>query len=175
MKSPAQTTTRLAVPLFLRFEFEAVILLPLCALALSACSTVKAKVKPDLVSREGIESARLLDAIITAPFGTLDAFARRSGDLLRQARKLESGGHPIDAAGFYLKAAVDSGNLLASGTEIPNSEAEQALIDVHNRALARFAEIWATDPRRKDSAPERFTCDGQTFEKGLHGSCFEVV
>ncbi len=144
-------------------------LLPVLAAVagLSSCSTVKVERKPDQLTREGIRAAQLLEAVVTAPLAGLDLFAQSSGALLKEAKKLESKGQPVDAAGCYLKAAVDARNLLASGAEIPNSEAEQALIEVHDSALARFAEIWATDPRRKAPAPHRFTCDGETFEIAL--------
>ncbi len=135
-----------------------------------SCTTVKVKERPDHLTRAGIESAHLLRSVVNAPLATLHLFAQSSADLLRQAHKLESKGQPMDAAGCYLKAAVDARRLLAADTGIPDSAAERALMDVHNRALARFAEIWSTDPRRALPAPHRFTCDGETFEIALADS-----
>lgn len=132
--------------------------------ALSSCSTVKVQDRPSRVTNEGIQAARMLDAVATAPFAAIDLLAQESADLLKAAHKLEAKGQHVDAAGHFLKVAVDSRELLTSGAELPNSQAEQALIDLHDRALARFAELWSTDPRRQSPEPHRFHSEGQTFE-----------
>ncbi|MCB1231405.1 MAG: hypothetical protein KDN19_14120 [Verrucomicrobiae bacterium] len=162
MKSTARQQPRISLA-----QLSQALLASVALIALPACSTVSAKMKPQLVTKEGIRSAKLLDAIVATPLATLDLFAKSSAQLLTKASHLEAKGQPIDAAGCYLKAAADARNLLASGTEIPNSEAEAALVQVHNQALARFAEIWSTDPRRQLPSPHRFECDGQTFEIAL--------
>lgn len=141
----------------------------LLALTGVSCTTVKVKERPEHLTRQGIASANLLLKAVESPVETLRVFAHGSADLLRQAGKLESKGQPYDAAACFLKAAVDARDLLASHAEIPGSEAERALLDVHNRALARFAEIWSTDPRRALPAPHHFTCEGETFEIALAG------
>lgn len=136
----------------------------LCGLGLSACSTVKVNTKTERVNREGIESARLLGKVAGAPLSVLGTFAHASTGLLENAGKWESKGDKTDAAGAYLKVAVDAYELLASKTETPGSEAEQALMQTHNAALARFGELWIDDPRRLEHGPYRLTGGGEKIE-----------
>jgi len=122
-------------------------------LFLTACSTVKVKTNPGLVSKSGLESARVLSTLAGAPLAVLSEFGRSSTALLEGARRHEARGRHHDAAGNYLQAAVDAHVLLASATERRGSDAEKALIEVHNAALARFAELWVRDPRRLEPGP----------------------
>ena len=116
---------------------------------LSSCSTVRVKTNPDRVVGAGLESADLLGQIAGAPFSVLSEFSQHSAERLRRARRSEALGHRADAAGDYLNAAVDARRLLVSGSEVRDSEAEKALVEVHNSALARFAEIWAAGGQRE--------------------------
>lgn len=135
---------------------------------MSACSTVSVKTNSGRVTREGLQSAKLLQAMVRAPLSAVGAVASSSATMLQEARQLESKGRMVDAAGYYLKAAADSYELLASQSEPPGSEAEKALIELHNRSLAKFAETWATDPRRDGSpGPFDFYCDGKTIVASL--------
>jgi pimeloyl-ACP methyl ester carboxylesterase len=122
-------------------------------LFLSSCSTVKVKTNSNLVSKAGLESAQILGKLAGAPLAVLSEFGHSSAALLESARRHEVRGRHTDAAGDYLKAAVDAHVLLATGTESRGSDAEKALIEVHNTALARFAELWVKDPRRLEPGP----------------------
>ena len=122
-------------------------------LFLSSCSTVKVKTNSNLVSKAGLESAQLLGKLAGAPLAVISEFGHSSAALLESARKHENLGRHHDAAGDYLKAAVDAHVLLAKGIETRGSDAEKALIEVHNTALARFAELWVADPRRLEAGP----------------------
>ncbi len=148
-------------------------ILPLLALitlfGAGACSTVTIKTKPRDVTREGIRSARVLGEIVTAPATVLGAFAKGAADLLRDAERLEREGRMVDAAGSYVRAAVDARELIASGTEPAGSESEMALIKIHNAALARFVELWSTDPRRLESGPYLLSGNGEPLEISLSG------
>jgi len=123
------------------------------AFILTSCSTVKVKTNSNLVSKAGLESAQLLGKLAGAPLAVLSEFGHSSAALLESARRHEALGRHHDAAGDYLKAAVDAHVLLAGGTETRGSDAEKALIEVHNAALARFAELWVKDPRRLEPGP----------------------
>lgn len=102
--------------------------------------------------------------MVKAPISALATMAGSSASILKEAKVLESKGRTVDAAGCYLKAAADAYELLASREEIPGSDAEKALLELHNSALARFAETWSTDPRRDGSpGPFQFNCDGKTI------------
>ena len=125
-------------------------------LAISACSTVTAKTDSKRVTRESLRSATQLGEAAGATSPQLSAFADTSSAILKGAKKKESRGLRVDAAGDFLKTAADSYRLLASGSEAPGSEAEKALIGIHNNSLARFAELWATDPRRMVPGPSNF-------------------
>lgn len=142
-------------------------LLPAAALCLTGCSTVKVTTETDRVTRESIRSAYLVGKIAEAPFSVMAAFAETAADLLKTAQSLEARGDSSDAAGAYLKAAVDAHELLVSRSESPGSAGERALIDVHNKALARFAELWAQDPRRQAPEPYRLTGGSETLEIDL--------
>jgi pimeloyl-ACP methyl ester carboxylesterase len=131
---------------------------------LTSCSTVKVKTNSNLVSKAGLESAHLLGKLAGAPFVVLSQFGQSSATLLESARKYEAMGRHTDAAGDYLKAAVDAHALIASGTEARGSAAEKALIEVHDSSLARFAELWIQDPRRLAPGPYHLTSGSEDLQ-----------
>ncbi|PAW65296.1 MAG: hypothetical protein B9S36_00390 [Verrucomicrobiia bacterium Tous-C2TDCM] len=140
----------------------------LALLFLSSCgSTVKVKTDSGRLTRDGIASANLLGKAVGIPFAAVAQFGQSSAALLESARRNESLGRHEDAAGDYLKAAVDAHVLIAAGSEIRGSEAEKALVEVHNTALARFAELWIKDPRRHEPGPYHLTGGGEDFEIAL--------
>lgn len=142
--------------------------MPGIALFLGACSTVSVRTNSREVTREGLDSAKILGSLVTAPVSLLGTVATTSTDVLKQATHLELKGRHVDAAGCYLKAAMDAYELLASRSEKPGSEAEKALIELHNSSLSRFAELWMKDPRRDGSpGPFEFTCNGQVIRARL--------
>ena len=135
---------------------------------LSSCgSTVKVKTDSGRLTRDGIASANLLGKAVGVPFSAIAQFGRSSAALLESARRHESLGRPKDAAADYLKAAVDAHLLIASGSAIQGSEDEKSLVEVHNTALARFAELWIKDPRRHEPGPYHFTSAGENLEIDL--------
>lgn len=141
------------------------------ALCLAACSTVNVKTKPQTVTREGLRSAKLLSTVAQAPFQVMARVGQDCSGLLEEAKGLESKGLTVDAAGYYLRAATEAYLQLANHREIPGSEAEKTLVRLHNAALARFAETWATDPRRTGtSGPFRFDTGGEVIEISLAGT-----
>lgn len=134
------------------------------ALASSCASTVTVKRDDDRLTRESLQSMQALGKIATVPFSAIASFAQSGAGLLENARQLETKGNGADAAAAYLKAAVEARDLLVSGTEAPGSEAHEALLHVHNVALARFAELWIEDPRRLETAPFRIGVEGEEYE-----------
>jgi len=146
-------------------RFPRIFAIAAVAAFLSSCaSTVRVKRDEGQLTREGIESARILGRIATAPFSAVASFAGNGAGQLENARKLESRGRNGDAAAAYLKTAMEAHELLASGRDVSGSDAEKALLKVHNASLARFAELWIEDPRRLDPGPYRLTYGGQEFE-----------
>ncbi len=143
-------------------------LLPLLALVcltgLSACATIRVKIRPDEVTREGVASAKLLRRVATAPVAALGVVAESGANFLERGSKLAKAERGEDAAACFLKVALDSRIQLTMETESRSPEATAALLALHNSALARFAELWAVDPRRAEGDTHRFTVDGQTFE-----------
>ena len=131
---------------------------------LNSCSTVRVKLSPDQVTRNGIESANLLRQVAGVPVSVLSTFAEGSANLLKHAQKLEFKGAKEDSAGAYLAAAIGARDLLISGSEVRGSQAEDALVKVHNSALARFAELWIEDPRRLEPGPYRLTNGSENLE-----------
>lgn len=137
-------------------------------LVLSSCSsTVKVKTDTGRLTRAGIASANLLGSLAGVPMSAVSQFGQSSAELLERARKHEAGGRITDAAADYLKAAIDAHVLIASGTESRGSDAEKALVDVHNTALARFAELWINDPRRLAPGPYHLTSGTEKLEINL--------
>lgn len=137
----------------------------LALLVLSSCaSTVKVKTDTGRLTRDSIQSAHEIGRATSLPLSMVAEFGRTSATLLANAHQLESRGLHTDAAGDYLKAAVDAHMLLSSSTEIHGSEAEKELIEIHNAALARFAELWINDPRRIQPGPFRLTSGSTKLE-----------
>lgn len=137
----------------------------LAVVLISSCaSTVKVDRDEARPTREGIAAAKLLGQVATLPFSAVAAFAENGSSLLERARHLETKGKGADAAAAYLQAAVEARELIESGSEPSGSEAERALVEVHNAALARFAELWFEDPRRLEPAPYRLVGGGREFE-----------
>lgn len=134
---------------------------------MSCSSTVKVKTNTSALTRECIKSASLLENIGSSVSTVVAAFGDASATTLKNAHSLEKRGKKVDAAGHYLKVASDAHILLSSGSERPGSEAEKALFDVHNTALAKFTELWAHDPRRLQPGPYRLSSEGQEFEIDL--------
>lgn len=139
-----------------------------CGLAVSACATVSVQTDSDQVTKDGLQSAKVLGDVENTPFSPLVTVSETSAALLTIAKQFESEGRTDDAAGCYLKVAVDAHALLASGSESPGSEAEKELIQIQNSSLARFAELWMNDTRRMGPGPFRFRCAGETLE--IHSS-----
>ncbi len=141
-------------------------LVPLVLLSAS-CSTVKSKRNSSDVTEAGIESARELEAmanLLELPFAVVGGVATTSGELLKSGERYSKKGQNDDAAGSFLKAAVESRELLIAQKEIPRSEAEKALLTLHNSSLARFAEVWGNDPRRSGPAPYHLSSGEDRYE-----------
>ncbi|MGI9239451.1 MAG: esterase/lipase family protein [Verrucomicrobiales bacterium] len=136
-------------------------------LVLSACSTVTAKTDSKRVTREGLRSATELGEASGSSDSPLFSFANTSTASLNDAKKKESRGLEEDAAGEFLKTAADAYKLLAAGSETSGSEAENALVGIHNNSLARFCELWAKDPRRMVPGPYYLNGGGETIEISL--------
>ncbi len=135
---------------------------------LSSCSsTVKVKTNTAALTRECIKSANLLENVGSSVSTVVAAFGDASAELLSSAHSLEKRGKTVDAAGHYLKVAADAHILLTSGSHKSGSEAEKALVKVHNTALARFVELWAHDPRRLEPGPYHLSSEGENFEIDL--------
>ncbi len=139
------------------------------ALLLPACTTVKVSTKPQRVTQEGINSAIRLKKIAVESPGRDDdekyvGFSKQTVALLKRAQKLDSSGDREVAAEHFLEVAFDARELLVDFVEPRKSPAQQALLRVHNRALARFAEFWTVDPRRKGRGPYIFKFADHTYE-----------
>lgn len=143
---------------------SAAVLLALALPLLPACTTVKVKTQSERLSRDGLASAKLLRTLVDTPFSVVADLADTTSQILGEARNLDKKGHSDDAASRYLIAAIDAHALLASRDEIPGSEAEKALLQLHNSSLARFAELWADDPRRLSGEPVLLPGQGSPIE-----------
>lgn len=140
-------------------------LLTLAAAFLSvSCSTVNVRMERGLLARESLQSAKILQTLGKREEPALANVSERCLDLLRAARRQERLGSRSKTEGAYLKAAVEARQMLAAAEVAPGSKAEANLISLHNHALARFAEIWSEDPRRKAPGPYRFSFEGEEFE-----------
>tara|TARA_R110002096_G_scaffold242836_10_gene434705 strand:+ start:580 stop:2244 length:1665 start_codon:yes stop_codon:yes gene_type:complete len=122
---------------------------------------------------EGLESAEELAALsklLGLPFAAITGVGESAGNLLKAASKQEKEGHRNDAAGSYLRAAVETRALILSGEETSSPEALQATLQLHNASLASFAEIWTSDSAREGSAPYHLDAGGEHFEIVLDSS-----
>jgi pimeloyl-ACP methyl ester carboxylesterase len=134
------------------------------ALLFCSCSTVNVRTIPDEVTDAALQSTDLLEEAASAPFDALAGFAEETGDLLKRAERSEFRGKTSEAAGAYLKVAADAYERLASGNTPSGSEEEEALVEIHNSALASFAARWIEDPRRLESGPCRYACGTESIE-----------
>jgi pimeloyl-ACP methyl ester carboxylesterase len=124
---------------------------------LCSCASVTITRDSERVTQQGIESAQLLRRLIRAPIAGLELLADSSTSILERARILENSGQRDDAATVFFKAAVDSGDFLEKKKSALDPNAQTALIDLHNRSLARFAEIWLDQSERQGTSPKSFT------------------
>ncbi len=115
----------------------------------SACSMVKVRIAPRNSLRQAVKSAEKLGSLERS----LADFAPRERDLLRQTRH-RAHTAPSEVAANALLAAVGARDQLSVGRTAPDSEAEHCLLEVHNRALARFAEHWIAA-----GAPPQIACE----------------
>lgn len=138
----------------------------LVAMGLSSCSTVKVRTDKGVVTREGIASAEELkkSPLVDASHGQLKTVGKLCSSLLREARRKENFGRREEATASYLKAAVFAREQIEAGNFGPTAATRSDLINLHNRALARFAELWADDPRRFEDAPCYFSWGSETYE-----------
>lgn len=137
--------------------------LPWLALLLASCSTVKVKTRPELVTARAIESAEILKREPGPLIPEIRSFAEAGAERLSLGRRLERRGAVTDAAAGYLKTAADAHELLASGKAPADPAGREALLGIHNAALARFAELWSKDPRRLDPGPYHLESGGERF------------
>lgn len=137
------------------------------ALFLSSCSTVKVKTSPDEVTEVALESADVLEDVVSAPFDALADFADQTSSLLKRAKRSELRGKKTEAAGTYLKVAADAHYRLIAGKVVPGSDEEKALIEIYNSALASFSAKWIEDPRRFEPGESRYACGDEEFDIAL--------
>jgi len=130
----------------------------IAGIGLSSCSSVKVKLDPGAVTKEAILQTRILEKHAGPPPALLASLATGSRKLIVSAKRLEMRKAHKDAAVYYLKSAVDAERHFASGSEARGSDAEKALIELHNHSLSRFVELWMDDPRRDGSGTYRFDC-----------------
>lgn len=134
---------------------------------LSSCSTVKVRTVPDGATEAALDSADVLEEVVSAPLDALADFADETADLFKRAKRLEFRGKKTEATGNYLKIAADAHVRLTSGKIVPGSKEEKALFDIYNSALANFAARWIEDPRRNETGQRRYPCDSEEFEIAL--------
>ena len=130
----------------------------------TSCSTVSVTAKPERLTRDGIESARHIEAFTSEPLDALNRYARSAGILLDSALRFGRRGESEQAAAFYLKTAVDAHQLMLSGDPDLSPEMLRSLLTVYNAALGRFAEHWTSDPRRRGALPIDFDCEGERLQ-----------
>jgi len=119
----------------------------------TACSTIKIAAIPKLVTREGILAAEELGRVGSTETA---GFSQQAKALLKQAQSLDSRGDKTQAAACFLKVAVDARPHLAKAS--PGSRQFHALLDIHNRAMARFAELWT-----KSGKPAQIAFGGSNY------------
>ncbi len=168
MHPKRNTSSPSPVPCRVRWIF--VLCIPLF---FASCSTVSSKHNSRNVTDRGIGAARELERtanLLELPFLAVGAVAESTGALLQSAAKQEKKGLTNDAAGNYLKAAVDARNLIVANRNSSAGGPEHALFQVHNAALARFAEIWGNDIRSSEPAPYHLSSGGENYEIVLDSS-----
>ena len=138
-------------------------LVPLFLFA-SCAATVKVTSHSPAMMKEAIRQADLLHD--TAASAAVSTFAEEAGQRLEKAKRCELA-RPAEAAGSYLKTAVEAYRLLSEQKAHKGSETERALVEIHNRALSRFVELWMKDPRQARGETASFACEGEMFEARL--------
>lgn len=133
------------------------------ALGGTSCSTVNVRTEKGALTRESLKSAKILQNLGKKDDPALLTVSDRCIKLLRDAKRQDSFGSRNNAAAGYLKAAVEARHMLVGGEAAPGSTEEEELLDLHNHALAKFAEIWSTDARRLVPGPYRFAFQGEEF------------
>jgi len=151
-------------PTLRRFPPYRLAAIVIAGIGLSSCSSVKVKLDPGSVTKEAILQTHILEKHAGPPPALLASLATGSRKLIVRAKRLEVRKAHKDAAAHYLKSAVDAERHFASGAEARGSDAEKALIELHNHSLSRFVELWMDDPRRDGSGTYRFDCEGETIE-----------
>ncbi len=142
----------------------AALLALLVALGSTSCSTVNVRTEKGVLTRESLQSARILENLGRKSDPELAAVSKQCVRLLREAKRQEMFGARANASAGYLKAAVEARAMLIDGVAPSGSKTEVELIDLHNHSLAKFAEIWSSDPRRLVPGPYQFSFHGETFE-----------
>jgi len=120
----------------------------------SACSTIKMAAQPKRVTKEGIRAAEELDRVGSPATA---GFPKEAKALLKHAQSLDSRDDEVQAAACFLKVAVDARALLAK--EAPGSRRIRPLLDIHNRAMARFAELWT-----ESGEPPQLSFEGSNYK-----------
>lgn len=134
------------------------------SLLATSCSTVNVRTEKGILTRESLKSAKILRNLGERDGPNLASVSERCICLLRDAKRNESFGARDNASFGYLKAAVEARKMLVGEEAAVGSTEEKKLIDLHNHALAKFAEIWSQDPRRNGPGPYRFSLHGEKFE-----------
>ncbi|MFK5923015.1 MAG: alpha/beta hydrolase [Verrucomicrobiota bacterium] len=140
-----------------------------------ACSTVRVSVRSERVDNAGIQSSKALYSSVSGSrerSALLAEFSKATEVILKKAKRNSAQERFQVAAGCYLKAALDARSLLTVSKELSNPEVEQALLQIHNLALARFAEIWMNDLPRQQEGNYQFSYEDETYEIALKNSDF---
>lgn len=137
----------------------------------SSCSTVKVKAVRGSVTREGIASAEQLRALplVAVPEEAGTSVGEVCAGLLHEARRFDRTGRPDRAAAKYLRVAVLAHEQISAGNFGETSGSREALFNLHNHSLARFAELWSSDTpggkvRTMTDGPDGIPCDGDLYE-----------
>lgn len=113
---------------------------------LVSCSTVSVRLNSDAVEKEGLQSAELLEK---SGRGMLAAFGELGSRHLKAATNYsDDPAGRAAAAAHYLQVAVESRELLLASQSPLETDANRALLRLHNDSLARFAELWNEASRR---------------------------
>jgi pimeloyl-ACP methyl ester carboxylesterase len=97
----------------------------------------------------------------------LERLADNSTSTLESARTLARSGQRNDAAAAFFKAALDAGEFLDQQDRALDPDTEATLIDLHNRSLARFAEIWLDHSKGEDFNSQSFAYQHLRIELNL--------
>lgn len=153
-----ESCTAAAARSYLFGRTVAVCILTLSAVCVTSCSTIKVRMLHGKLTRESIESARdlkMLDEDTVAETG-VDCLI-----LLKRARSLEMQGRHVDAAGCYLHSVIHARDHLQE--DRIDAATRLKLLDLHNVALARFAEVWSRDRRSGQGEAKSYHCGNTAF------------